>query len=337
MRWTGRRTVAGAAAVLVAGVLAGCTAGGGGATSPSAADAAAPAYSAEGERAAGGGSGDAAPAAAPAAPSAEGPSGAPAGVPVGGVERALVRTAEVSLVVADTRAALDGLRVAAAGAGGFVAEERSGGSSGYAVLRVPAAALDGLLDRVVDLAEPGTPVERSAAVVDATEEVVDLDARVASQRAVVERVRGLLAGATTLGDVIAVESELARREAELDSLTARLTALRDRVALSTLTVSLDGPDDPAPTAPDAPVGFLDGLAAGTEGLLALGRGAGALLGFLLPFVPLLAVIAAVVLAAGRRARRRRPAPPDPGPAAPPDRADEGSTPTGGAENTRTSR
>jgi hypothetical protein len=333
--------VAGAAAVLVAGVLAGCTAGGGGATSPSAADAAAPVHSAEGERAAGGGSGDAAPgsapAAAPAAPSAEGPTGAPAGVPVGGVERALVRTAEVSLVVADTRAALDGLRTAAAGAGGFVAEERSGGSSGYAVLRVPAAALDGLLDRVVDLAEPGTPVERSAAVVDATEEVVDLDARVASQRAVVERVRGLLAGATTLGDVIAVESELARREAELDSLTARLTALRDRVALSTLTVSLDGPDEPAPVAPDAPVGFLDGLAAGTEGLLALGRGAGALLGFALPFVPLLAVTAAVVLAAGRRARRRRPAPPDPGPAAPPERADEGSTPTGGAQNTRTSR
>jgi hypothetical protein len=250
-------------------------------------------------------------------------------VPVGGVERALVRTAEVSLVVADTRAALDGLRAAAAGAGGFVAEERSGGSSGYAVLRVPAAALDGLLDRVVALAEPGTPVERSAAVVDATEEVVDLDARVASQRAGVERVRGLLAEATSLGDVIAVESELARREAELDSLTARLTTLRDRVALSTLTVSLDGPDARTPAAPDAPVGFLDGLAAGTEGLLALGRGAGALLGFLVPFVPVLAVTAAVLLAAGRRARRRRPARPGP--------VDGEGTPTGGAQNTRTSR
>ncbi len=316
---TGRRVVAGAAALLLLGVVGACSAGESGSASSS--DAVAPAAPAEPgyvpspEQAHGGGS-DAGRSAGGSGVGSSGAGGAEAGgtapsVPLGPVDRALVRTAQVSLEVADTGAALNGVRAAAAGAGGFVAEERSGGTSGYVVLRVPAEALDALVERVVALAEPGTPVERSAAVVDATEEVVDLDARVASQRASVERVRGLLTEASTIGDVIAVESELAQREGELDSLTARLAALRDQVALSTLTVSLDGPDDPVLVAAEAPPGFLDGLAAGVEGVLALGRGAGALLGFVLPFLPVLALVAAVVLGAVRLRRGRRPRPADP--------------------------
>ncbi len=315
---TGRRVAAGAAALLLLGVVGACSAGESGSASSS--DAVAPAapaepgYAPSPEQAHGGS--DAGRSAGGSGVGSSGAGGAEAGgtapsVPLGSVDRALVRTAQVSLEVADTGAALNGVRAAAAGAGGFVAEERSGGTSGYVVLRVPAEALDALVERVVALAEPGTPVERSAAVVDATEEVVDLDARVASQRASVERVRGLLTEASTIGDVIAVESELAQREAELDSLTARLAALRDQVALSTLTVSLDGPDDPVLVAAEAPPGFLDGLAAGVEGVLALGRGAGALLGFVLPFVPVLALVAAVALGAVRLRRGRRPRPADP--------------------------
>ena len=48
------------------------------------------------------------------------------------------------------------------------------------------------------------------------------DARVASQRASVDRVRALLSEARSIGDVVAIESELTRREADLDSLTGRL-------------------------------------------------------------------------------------------------------------------
>jgi hypothetical protein len=315
---TGRRVAAGAAALLLLGVVGACsTEQGGSASSSSDAAPAAPAepgyapeaaYGAPDAARSAGGSGVGGSGAGGAEVGGPGAGGAAPSVPLGAVDRALVRTAQVSLEVADTGAALDGVRAAAAAAGGFVAEERSGGTSGHVVLRVPAAALDALVEQVVALAEPGTPVERSAAVVDATEEVVDLDARVASQRASVERVRGLLTGASTIGDVIAVESELAQREAELDSLTARLAALRDQVALSTLTVSLDGPDDPVIAAADAPPGFLDGLAAGVEGVLALGRGAGALLGFVLPFVPVLAVVAAAVFGVVRLVRGRRAAP-----------------------------
>ena len=58
-------------------------------------------------------------------------------------------------------------------------------------MRVPADRLDQLIDSIAGL---GHVTSRSAQVVDATEDVVDLDARVASQRASVDRVRALLAG-----------------------------------------------------------------------------------------------------------------------------------------------
>lgn len=223
------------------------------------------------------------------------------GVPVGSVQRSLVRSAELTVEVADPAAGVRDVRAAAVAAGGFVAQEQSGADSGWMVLRVPADALDRLVEQVSTL---GTVTDRSTAVLDATEEVVDLDARVASQQASVARVRALLAEATSIGDVVAIESELARREADLDSLTSRLTALRDQVALSTLTVELRGPaagvddDDPAP------VGFLEGLGAGWAGLLALGAGTGAVLGFVLPFVPVLAVLGGIAWLVTRGVRRR---------------------------------
>lgn len=248
------------------------------------------------------GSADAAsPLAAPSAPAPDGVTGAGSpGVPVGSVQRSLVRTAQLTVEVGDAATGVRDVRAAVAAAGGFVAEESAGDRGGWVVLRVPADALDTVLDRI---AAVGTVTDRSSSVVDATEEVVDLDARVASQQASVARVRALLAEATSIGDVVAIESELARREADLDSLTGRLAALRDQVAFSTVTVDLRvpfaGDDDPTPVA----AGFGPGLAAGWEGLIALATATGTVIGFLLPFLPVVALLAGLVWLVVRRRRR----------------------------------
>lgn len=225
------------------------------------------------------------------------------GVPVGSVGRSLVRSAQLTLAVEDPARAVQGVRTAAAAAGGTITQEQSGPFGGWVVMRVPAEVLDRTVD---DVARLGTVEDRNTSVEDATEEVVDLDARVASQQASVARVRALLAQATSIGDIVAIESELSRREADLDSLTGRLAALRDQVALSTLTVDLRGPGTPV-VGPVEPVGFGDGLAAGWEGLIAVGRGTGAVVGFLLPFVPVLLVLAGAVWAVRRVRGRARTA------------------------------
>ncbi len=225
------------------------------------------------------------------------------GVPLGGVKRELVRTAQLTVEVGDPVVAVRQVRTSAAAAGGFVTEEQSGDTGSWLVLRVPTDALDRVLDEVAGY---GRVTARSSQVLDATEEVVDLDSRVATQTASVARVRGLLAEATSIGDVVAIESELARREAELDSLTRRLAALRDQVALSTLSVDLRAPGAvPPPPEVEPTPGFLDGLAVGWEGLRVIGSAAAAVIGFLLPFLPVLAVLAGFGLLGRRIVRARR--------------------------------
>jgi hypothetical protein len=232
-------------------------------------------------------------------------SSAPAqGMPVGGVQRALVRTAQLSVEVGDPAGAMRQVRTAVAGVGGFVTDEQSSDTGSWMTLRVPADALDRLME---DIAGYGKVTGRSTQVYDATEESIDLDARVQTQQASVARVRALLAQAQSIGDVVAIESELSRREAELDSLTRRLEALREQVAMSTLTVDLRAPGTPPPAGPA--LGFLDGLAAGWAGLQVLGSGMATAVGFVLPFVPVVAVLAGIGWIVRRIVRgRRSPAP-----------------------------
>jgi hypothetical protein len=236
-----------------------------------------------------------------AAPESRAGDGQTPGVPLGGVQRELVRTAQLTVEVADPVAAVRQVRAAAAAAGGFVSEEQSGDAGSWMVLRVPAGALDRLMEEVGAF---GHVTARRSQVLDVTEEVVDLDARVASQTASVARVRGLLAEARSIADVVAVESELARREAELGSLTRRLDALREQVALSTLTVDLRTPGAVAPRERPAP-GFLDGLTAGWEGLRVIGSAAAAVVGFVVPFLPVLGVLGGIGWLARRIVRTRR--------------------------------
>jgi Domain of unknown function (DUF4349) len=236
-----------------------------------------------------------------AAPETSGTDARTPGVPIGGVQRQLVRSAQLTVEVGDPVTAVRQVRTVAAGVGGFVSEEESGDFGSWLVLRIPADSLDRVLDEVAAF---GRVTARSSQVLDATEEVVDLDSRVASQTASVARVRGLLAEAVSIGDVMAIESELARREAELDSLTRRLAVLRDQVALSTLTVDLRAPGA-APPGPRPTPGFLDGLAAGWEGLRAIGSATAAVVGFVLPFLPVLAVFVGFGWLGRRIVRGRR--------------------------------
>ena len=213
---------------------------------------------------------------------------------------AVIRTCELTVRVDDVRGAADEAARIAAGVGGSVeSEERSGtGEDGSAVvrLRVPPQQFDPTIARLSDL---GDELSRTRGSTVVTEQVVDLESRLATQRASVARVRALLDGAEKLADVVQIEGELTRRTADLESLQARLAALRGQVEQSTITVSLVG-DDAAGAAASGPRGFSDGLAAGWDALVAVTRAVGVTAGALLPFSPVLLVAAALVWRSRRR-------------------------------------
>ena len=284
------------AAVLL---LTGCTSG------DSASDSAMTSEAASGQdggSGGGSGGGESAPeAAAPQDPGAKpGPPEQAVSARVVAPGAALVRTAELTVRVEDVRAAADEAgRLAVAAAGTVASEERSGtGEAASAVvrLRVPPESFD---DTVSRLGRLGEELDRRLGTTDVTDQVVDLESRLATQRASVARVRALLDSAERLADVVQVEGELTRRTADLESLQARLAAVRGQVQQSTITVSLVGGEALAATG-TGPRGFRDGFIAGWNALEGVLRAVAVTVGALLPFTPVLLVVAALVWRSRRR-------------------------------------
>jgi uncharacterized protein DUF4349 len=197
--------------------------------------------------------------------------------------RSLVYTGMVTVKADDVAKAADRAVDIAVGADGIVGSDQrtidGDRSEAQLILRVPAEHFTTTLN---NLAKLGVEEARAVQVEDVTEAVVDLDARLATQRASVERVRVLLARAQTIGEVVSIESELTRREADLASLEQRKNKLADLVALSTITLSLHGPATPdTPSTPDT--GFVAGLKSGWKGFLVSVKVVLTAAGYLLPW------------------------------------------------------
>jgi hypothetical protein len=110
-------------------------------------------------------------------------------------------------------------------------------------------------------------------------------------RASVDRVRALMLQAKDLGQVVALESELSRRQADLESLESQLAALSTSVERSTLSVSLSTPVNE----PVAQAGFVAGLRSGWDAFTTSARGLFTAVGAVVPFVLFFALVAAPIL------------------------------------------
>jgi len=152
-------------------------------------------------------------------------------------DRLLLKTAELSVGVDDVAAAVASASALAEGMGGYVTGSSARGEEhAHLDLRVPAARLDEVLDALAAL---GEETARSVSASDVTAEVADLEATLANQRALRDRLRALLARAQKVEEVLQVERELTRLQTEIDSGDARLKRVRTGVALSALGLDLE--------------------------------------------------------------------------------------------------
>jgi hypothetical protein len=171
--------------------------------------------------------------------------------------------------------------------------------SSQLTLRIPAESLDPTIEK---LGELGTVVEVSTTAADVSSLVKDVDARVRSLQASVDRLTALLATATDVDQLVAIESSLTQRQGDLESMLAQQRSLGDQVSLATITLSLISEEDAPP--PPAPVTFLTGLETGWAAFVAFIGGAVVVIGVLIPWIVFLGVVAgAVVLILHWRTRR----------------------------------
>ncbi|SCL61453.1 DUF4349 domain-containing protein [Micromonospora chersina] len=233
-------------------------------------------------------------------------------------QRAIIYTGTLQVRVDDVERAAREASTAVTAAGGFVGGDQRNSDSADAraelILRVPADRFTSVLEA---LAKLGRQERREVRTEDVTEETVDLDARIATQRARVDSARRLLARATSINDLVTLENEVGRREADLASLEAKKRRLADLTALSTVTVTFVGPEAAA-TEDEEDLGFLTGLRGGWSAFLGSLRVALTVLGAVLPFALAIGVPVALVVALARRRGRRTPpaGPAQPEPAAP---------------------
>ena len=130
-------------------------------------------------------------------------------------------------------------------------------------LSVPADKLDSALADLSS-ANLGTVSYRSSQSQDVTATYTDTQARIEPAKDSIARVRALMVKATTLEQIVLLESELSRRQADLDSLQQQLADLDHRTTMSEVSVSL-WTDEAAPQPNDN--GFLAGIQKAWDSLL----------------------------------------------------------------------
>lgn len=245
-----------------------------------------------------------------AADSASGAAGKPASKAP--AQQHVIRTAELSVEVKDAAKALVTARRVATDAGGHVENETTERVDGthlgsQIVLRVPQERYDSVL---TELAGAGKLLDRRASAKDVTDQVVDVESRIATQRASVARVRALMDRAEKLSDVVTLEGELSRRQADLEALLAQRVSLKDRTTMATITLRLSEPEEPsAEEREEGRPGFGDALSGGWNALVGAAAWVGIVLTALAPWLAVALILFVLWrrLVRPRLAARTRPA------------------------------
>jgi hypothetical protein len=277
------RTTAALAAVLAAGIaLSGCAAGSAG--SDSAADRGTTAEQAP--QSAGGGTVDL----------ADGERDAAAD------DQALVITGTVTITAEDPIAASEEATAITLAAGGRVDARTEyaprDGDAGSATLtiRVPADEVEDVREQLKEL---GTIEQTDFSSVDVGTQQRDLDTRITTLRASIARYTSWLADADATADLIQLESAIAERQNELESLEAQQRALADQVAMSTITLELRSEALAPP--PEGPKSFWEGVVVGWNAFAGFWSAVAIALGMGLPWLVILAVALTVIVLLARRA------------------------------------
>jgi hypothetical protein len=144
--------------------------------------------------------------------------------------------------------------VLASAEGGFVASTQAqlgpagsaSSSSGLIVLRVPEANFGAL---VTDVQHYGRATSVTTTSQDVTGQYVNLQAQIAALQSSRQQYLTIMTRASSIGDILAVQSQLDTIQSEIDQLQGQLNVLDNETTYGTLTVSLSEPGKSPPPAP----------------------------------------------------------------------------------------
>jgi len=206
------------------------------------------------------------------------------------LNRAVISTGQISVSSKSiSKARAEVFRLVTSYDGAIADEQTDSDRNGRAVsstltLRVPTSSFAEAMD---SLARVGRVEHQSRQSKDVTTKVLDNEARVRAAERAIRQIEVLLGRANAIRDIIAIESDLAQRQADLDSLKSQQKWLEDQTSLSTINVQLSRPGA-AP--PEEARGFLAGLGIGWDAMRTSSEMLLTALGAVLPFAVLIALV-----------------------------------------------
>lgn len=228
-------------------------------------------------------------------------------------ERALISQGNVQLRSDDVGAALfEVQKVVDALAGEISQNETATDDEGEVkrarvVARIPSARF---AEAMTSLEGAATLIASSSNIDDVTTKVIDTRIRLAVQKRSIRRIALLLDRAESIRDIVNIEAQLSRRQAELGSLQRQQAYLSDQTQMATITVSLERTKvKPEPKKKDEEAkGFFAGLDKGWTEFKHVAVSVSTAAGAALPFVVVLLLLGVPAWLGLRRAGRRRIAP-----------------------------
>jgi hypothetical protein len=155
----------------------------------------------------------------------------------------IVKTGQLSLEVSDLDKAVTQAQSTIVGLGGYVSSSNRSGTGDDATAsvtyRLPVGRWDDALTALPKLASKTLSEQTDSS--DVSSQVVDLNARLDNLKATESALQAIMARASAIPDVIAVQSQLTQTQGEIEQLTAQRDHFKDQAAMSTLTVTFQLP------------------------------------------------------------------------------------------------
>lgn len=178
------------------------------------------------------------------------------------VDRKIIRNADLTIEVPSTTDAQHQVVSIAETHGGFVvtseAKQRDNVEPAKRtldiklVVRIPENQFGATLDQIRALGGGTAPKEEKVTGQDVTEEFIDLEARIKTQKALEAQFLLIMRQAGKISDALEVQSQLADVRTEIEKLEGRKRFLENRSSLATITINLE---TPTPIVPVTSTGF----------------------------------------------------------------------------------
>ena len=192
-------------------------------------------------------------------------------------DRKIVRNADLTMEVASTNEAQHRVSSIAEAHGGFVvnSESKQRESADPAqrtvdfkvMVRIPADQYGVALDEIKQLAS--NVLEEKSTGQDVTEEFIDLEARIKTQKALETQFLEIMQRANKIEDALEVQRQIAEVRTEIEKLEGRKRFLENRSSLATITVNIQAP---RPIIATTPTGFGHSVREAISDSIELGSG-----------------------------------------------------------------